>query len=143
MDNTIRDLAELRGTYRLIDKTDTAIALIGESLQSMEVSGVVFYLDAPVSNAGRLKTRIIDILSRYNFTVTVEIVENPDTVLKTKAYVVTSDAVILDNCISWVNLGSKIISWLETTPTNFVNFDKPFSCMAGDVRSSWPIGRKM
>ena len=33
MDGTIRDLAGLRGTYKLIDKTDRAINLIGEYLQ--------------------------------------------------------------------------------------------------------------
>lgn len=32
MDGTIRDLAGLRGTYCLIDKTDTAILLIGNIL---------------------------------------------------------------------------------------------------------------
>ena len=32
VDGTIRDLAALRGTYRLIDKTETAIILIGKVL---------------------------------------------------------------------------------------------------------------
>ena len=45
MDGTIRDLAGLRGTYRLIDKTDTAIWLIGERLKSMFAAGAVFYTD--------------------------------------------------------------------------------------------------
>lgn len=33
MDGTIRDSAALRGTYRLIDKTKTAIMLIGKMLE--------------------------------------------------------------------------------------------------------------
>lgn len=33
MDGTIRDLAALKGTYCLIDKTKTAIVLIGKMLE--------------------------------------------------------------------------------------------------------------
>ena len=55
MDGTIRDLAGLRGTYRLIDKTDIAIKLIGETLEKSKVKKAIFYLDAPISNSGNLK----------------------------------------------------------------------------------------
>ena len=58
MDGTIRDLAGLRGTYRLIDKTDLAIQLIGAKLEKMQINTACFYLDAPVSNTRRLKQRI-------------------------------------------------------------------------------------
>jgi hypothetical protein len=58
MDDCIRDLAGLRGTYRLIDQTETAIRLIGEKLEVLEMEEVTFYLDAPVSNTGRLKLRL-------------------------------------------------------------------------------------
>ena len=37
MDGTIRDLAGLRGTYKLIDKTDKAINLIGEYLNKIKI----------------------------------------------------------------------------------------------------------
>ncbi|MDE6234054.1 MAG: DUF434 domain-containing protein [Lachnospiraceae bacterium] len=109
MDGTIRDLAALRGTYRLIDKTDDAIESIGKQLEHNKIDKAVFYLDAPVSNSGRLKVRILDILSRYNFDVEVEVINNVDSVLSELDYVVTSDAIILDKCISWINLTEKII----------------------------------
>ena len=110
MDGTTRDLAGLRGTYRLIDKTDIAITLIGEKLQSMKIAGVLFYLDAPVSNSGRLKTKILQLLNDYGYTVNVELISSPDALLKGKENVVTTDAIILNDCISWINLGSSIIS---------------------------------
>ena len=47
MDGTIRDLAGLRGTYRLIDKTERAIVEIGRLLECKKVKKAVFYLDAP------------------------------------------------------------------------------------------------
>ena len=109
VDGTIRDLAALRGTYRLIDKTETAITLIGKSLENINVGKAVFYLDAPVSNSGRLKQRIVEFLCQFNFEVQVEVIHNVDAVLEKLDNVITSDAVILDKCISWINLNKKII----------------------------------
>lgn len=109
MDGTIRDLAALRGTYRLIDKTDTAIMLIGNILESNKVDKAVFYLDAPVSNSGRLKQRIIELLNQFTFEVQVEVINNVDAVLEKLDNVITSDAIILDKCVSWINLNTKII----------------------------------
>ncbi|MCL1935159.1 MAG: DUF434 domain-containing protein [Defluviitaleaceae bacterium] len=108
MDCAVRDLAEIRGTYRLIDKTDIAIDLIANKLKSMKVYSVVFYLDEQVSNTGRLKAKILERLQ--NLKVSVEIIKNVDKVLKNKDYVVTSDAMIINECTSWVNLANDIIS---------------------------------
>lgn len=109
MDGTIRDLAALRGTYRLIDKTDDAILLIGKILEKNGIDKVVFYLDAPVSNSGRLKQRIMELLNQFSFNVQVEVIHNVDTVLEKLDNVITSDAIILDKCISWINLNAQII----------------------------------
>lgn len=109
MDGTIRDLAAMRGTYRLIDKTETAILMIGKILESNEVNKAVFYLDAPVSNSGRLKQRIIELLSGFHFEVQVEVIHHVDTVLEKLENVITSDAIILDRCKSWINLNKMII----------------------------------
>lgn len=104
MDGTIRDLAGLRGTYRLIDKTEQAIVQIGNVLESEHIKKAVFYLDAPVSNSGKLKERIIQLLENCNFEVEVQNINNVDQVLSTLENVVTSDAIILDKCKSWFNL---------------------------------------
>ena len=109
MDGTIRDLAGLRGTYRVIDKTQLAIILIGEILEKNKVEKVTFYLDAPVSNSGKLKERILELLNEFSFDVKVENINNVDTILETLDNVVTSDAIILDKCKSWINLNKKII----------------------------------
>ena len=110
MDGTIRDLAGLRGTYRLIDKTDTAIKLIGEKLKTMRVAGAIFYLDAPVSNTGRLKTRIFELLGGYDYDISVELINNVDAILKKRAFVVSTDAIILNECVSWINMVAGIIN---------------------------------
>lgn len=109
VDGTIRDLAAIRGTYRLIDKTETAIMLIGKSLEKINVDKAIFYLDAPVSNSGRLKQRIVELLNEFYFEVQVEVINNVDAVLEKLDNVITSDAIILDKCVSWINLNRKII----------------------------------
>jgi hypothetical protein len=109
MDGTIRDLAGLRGTYRLIDKTDTAIRFLREELEKRNVQKVIFYLDAPVSNTGRLKLRILELLAAYPFQTVVELVDNPDTLLKKEKNVITQDSIILDQCGSWINLVADIL----------------------------------
>ena len=109
MDNTLRDLCGLRGTYKLIDKTDTAIRLIGEVRANLKVSKVMFYLDSPVSNTGRLSQRIYELLQGFPFEVEVELVPNADVILESKSNVITSDAIILNKCYSWINLVYSIV----------------------------------
>ena len=67
MDGTVRDLAALRGTCRLIDKTTRAIEMVGRMLEKGGVGKAVFYLDSPVSNSGRLKERIGALREEYPF----------------------------------------------------------------------------
>lgn len=109
MDGTVRDLAALRGTYRLIDKTDGAIQMIGRKLAEYKVGKAVFYLDAPVSNSGRLKVRILELLAEYDFEVQVEVINQVDSALEKLDNVITGDAIILDKCISWINMNRQII----------------------------------
>ena len=120
-DGTVRDLAALRGTYRLIDKTDGAITMIGKMLESSKVGKAVFYLDAPVSNSGRLKQRIGELLEKFDFEVQVEVINNVDSVLEKLDNVITADAIILDKCISWINLNKRIMEeFIEEYP--YVDF---------------------
>ncbi|MCR1951261.1 DUF434 domain-containing protein [Clostridium sp. DSM 100503] len=109
MDETIRDLAGLRGTYSVIDKTEVAIKLIGEFLLEHEIKKAIFYLDKPVSNSGRLKMKILEVLEGLQLQIEVWNIDNVDSVLKSKENVVSSDAIILDNCNSWINLNMYII----------------------------------
>ena len=124
MDGTIRDLAALRGTYRLIDKTDAAIMLIGKTLEESMAGKAIFYLDAPVSNSGRLKQRILELLSPFHFEVQAEVINNVDTVLQGLDNVVTSDAIILDKCVGWINLNAMMIEKI-TKDYPYVNFCSP------------------
>jgi hypothetical protein len=109
MDGAYRDLAGLHGSYRLIDKTDTAIRLILSELRKLSIKRAVFWLDAPVSNSGRLKTRIAEIAEDERFEIGVEVVGNVDGTLYDLPNVISSDSVILDHCPGWLNLNERLI----------------------------------
>lgn len=109
MDDTIRDLAGLRGTYRIIDKTEQAIRLIYQWLESYHIEEATFYLDAPVSNSGRLASLIREIAIEYQVKISVEVVNEVDSLLETKENVITTDAIILNKCTSWINMTRDII----------------------------------
>ncbi len=109
MDGTIRDLAALRGTYKIISETRVAAEMIFDELSEMKVSAVHILLDEPVSNSGRLKTLLAEIGEKYNLNLDIRIIRDVDRELYKKENVITADAIILDNCISWVNLMKRII----------------------------------
>lgn len=108
-DGVVRDIAGLQGSYRLIDKTDKALKLFGESFGELKVPHAKFFLDAPVSNSGRLREKILKHSLNWSFSTEVELVPNADPILWKLERVVTGDSVILDNCLSWFNMSRKII----------------------------------
>lgn len=108
-DGVLRDLAGLRGTYKLIDKTDIALDLIGKALKGLSVPMVKFYLDSPVSNSGRLKSKILECSESWGLPVEVELIPNVDAVLSNMERIVTGDSILLDECKSWFNLSRKIV----------------------------------
>lgn len=107
MDDTIRDLAALRGTYRLIPETAKAIRVMFDILQAAGVHQANILLDEPVSNSGRLKSLIAEIAEDYAFMVDIKILRDVDRALYNRECVITSDSIILDHCISWFNLSKE------------------------------------
>ena len=106
MDDTIRDLASLRGTYRVIPETSSAVKLMFDTLQEAGAGKVIILLDEPVSNSGRLRSLMADIAedNGYSFDLDIRILRDVDRELYQKEFVITSDSIILDHCVSWVNL---------------------------------------
>ena len=118
MDGTIRDLAALRGTYRIIPETQDAVKLLLEALQEMEIQAAHILLDEPVSNSGRLKALIAAIGEEYPFNLDIHILRDVDRALWERENVITTDSVILDRCVSWLNLTAKCMARLGKTVLN-------------------------
>ena len=107
MDGTVRDLAALRGTYRLIPETEEAARMLFQILEEAGIREAAILLDEPVSNSGRLKCLLAEIGENYSFDLDIQIRKDVDRFLYDKENVISSDSVILDRCRSWVNL----VSW--------------------------------
>ncbi len=104
MDGTVRDLASLRGTYRIIPETEGAVRLLFDTLKDLQPGTVHILLDEPVSNSGRLKMLLADIADEYPLDLDIQILRDVDRTLYDKENVITSDSIILDHCRSWINL---------------------------------------
>ena len=117
-DSCLRDMASMHGGYRLISETLPAIGVMLHALSAWKPRRVRFLLDQPVSNSGRLADTIrqaIGGLGLPDDQWTVEVVPDPDVILKEKlsAIVATADSAILDSGNAWVNLAAEILRWGE------------------------------
>ncbi len=123
-DGAIRDLAELRGSYKPIPQTETAIALLREAVTGLGASEVVIFLDAPVSNSGRLKTKINE--QSWPMPLRVELAHNPDAELVGLENVASSDSIVLDRCAGWFNLTAWILETQSLAPklTRLIRLDQ-------------------
>ncbi|NER14263.1 DUF434 domain-containing protein [Leptobacterium flavescens] len=110
LDDCYRDISGVHGTYKRIQKTEEALLLIGNNLNSLGVKQVHWILDKPVSNSGRLKSMMNELAEEYAFPWEISLENNPDTYLAESAsVVVSSDAWILDRATRWFNLGAYLI----------------------------------
>jgi hypothetical protein len=110
-DGCYRDLASLHGTYRTVSETEPALRLIGEALAGWDVRECRWLLDRPVSNSGRLKTRILELAAARGWRWEVQLEFSPDKLLSdSPAIVASSDSVVLDRCARWSNVAREIIA---------------------------------
>jgi len=113
-DGLYRDISSVHGSYKRVMNTENAILMIGDHLKAYKPKSVKWYLDQPVSNSGRLKTKLMELSRAHHYNWEVELVYDPDKVLaKSENVVVSSDGWILDHTKHWYNLGAEIIEGLE------------------------------
>ena len=109
-DGCIRDLSSVHGSYRAVAETEKAIELISLALLKYGPASGTWLLDKPVSNSGRLAQRIREISAQHGWPWQVEVVMDPDKLLRTSdAVAVTSDSNILDQAACWINLNRLLI----------------------------------
>jgi hypothetical protein len=115
-DGAWRDMASMHGTWRRVEETRPAIVRVGEHLGRDRPAEVVWYLDAPVSNSGRLKGAIEEVAGERGWNWRVELVADPDRVLVaagSDVVVASADSVILDGCGQWVALARDVVMTVD------------------------------
>lgn len=74
----------------------------------------VFYLDSPVSNSGRLSSLIWQCADKYNISIETQIIPDVDRSLEQLEGVISGDAIILNRCISWLNIMPEIVGQIDS-----------------------------
>ncbi len=114
-DGCFRDLAGVHGTYRKVEETRPALELAAHCFEGWGVGPCTWFLDAPVSNSGRLAALICTVNPGWM----AEVVPDPDVLLSIPGETVaTADREILDRCGPWVNLARALVE--VAVPTAFV-----------------------
>lgn len=109
-DGCVRDLSSVHGSYRAVEETERAILLAGEMLESLKPSSVLWLLDSPVSNSGRLAARVREVAAERGWPWEVRVEFNPDRdIVNSSLVAVTSDSNVLDGVERWLNLGRLIV----------------------------------
>ena len=108
-DGCYRDLSGLAGTYSVIAKTAPGAEMVIRCLQENKAESAVFWVDAPVSNSGRLKAVIAEEAEKLNFPVQIEMVRDADAELKKRENVISGDSAVITECVSWYNLYDDLV----------------------------------
>jgi hypothetical protein len=116
-DGSIRDLSSVHGSYRSVNETDTALRMIGEALAALASGTVIWLLDRPVSNSGRLAQRIRDLGRDRGWMWTVETSFNPDReIVSSQRIAISSDGPLLDQVNRWANFAPYVIEKSVAAP---------------------------
>ncbi len=108
-DGVHRDLASVHGTYGRVEETGGVLDAFARLLAP--AAEVVWYLDRPVSNSGRLAGMLRACAEQHGLRWSVELVWDPDRVLiESDAIVASADARILDADVRWVDLPGALVA---------------------------------
>jgi hypothetical protein len=109
-DGCVRDLSAVHGSYRAVEETERAVVLAGEALERLGPASVLWLLDRPVSNSGRLAARVREVAAARGWPWEVRAEFNPDReIVESDRIAVTSDSNVLDGVGRWLNLGRMVV----------------------------------
>lgn len=106
-DGALRDLASVHGSYRRVETTAEALRRSVAAIERFEPARVLWWLDRPVSNSGRLASMIEDATAgaRRDTEWAVQLDFDPDSRLREHdGIIASSDRAVLDGCRAWVDL---------------------------------------
>jgi hypothetical protein len=116
-DGALRDLAGIHGSYRQVQETAEALRLLADTIGGIRPARVTVFLDAPVSNSGRLKQALLSEFAARDAAWRVELSHNPDRdlVAEPGGVAVSSDSWVLDHGDQWFDLAGAVVTRHITT----------------------------
>lgn len=108
-DGTFRDLSGVHGSYKRVNKTNTALKLIGTELKKLAPAKILWILDEPVSNSGRLKSIMNKVSAEFDFGWEIILDKDPDGYIARGGEIgISSDSWILERT-RWINFGRYLV----------------------------------
>jgi hypothetical protein len=105
VDGFYRDLSAVYGSYKKVQQTQRAVALIGDLHRELGIGKIVWYFDKPVSNSGKLKKLLEDFAAENGLSWEVFLTFQTDKdIVAEQKVAVSSDAWILDHAAENFNL---------------------------------------
>jgi len=105
VDGSHKDLASVHGTYRHVSETPEALNQLCDTLSRQNPAQVVWYLDSPVSNSGRLAKLMRKSFEAKGLSWSVELVKDADRALQqSRAVAASSDGWVMDEAAGWLDL---------------------------------------
>ncbi|MDP3278013.1 MAG: DUF434 domain-containing protein [Deltaproteobacteria bacterium] len=128
VDSALRDLAGLRGSYRLQECTTDAVRELLTFARDHGVATLCVWLDSPVSNSGRLSALLAEQAARLDgitpcdedltpashegMALQCKLVRNADASLADAACAMSADCVVIDRAQHWIDGPSAMLaSW--------------------------------
>jgi len=109
-DGVMRDLTAMSAHYRRVDSTRVAVELLADFFTAVGCIQVIWYLDRPVSNSGRLKRLIQTAVTDRTPPWRVDLTDRTDTLLASSPHVVASaDSAVIDGSQRWFNLARVVV----------------------------------
>jgi hypothetical protein len=109
-DGVLRDLASMSAHYRRVDVTPAAISLLADFFRQTGCAQVIWYLDRPVSNSGRLKKLIQTTVADRSPSWRIDLTDRTDSLLASSPHVVASaDSAVIDASRRWFNLARTVV----------------------------------
>lgn len=103
-DRAYRDVDPVQGTYRIVEQTAPALQAVLRAMDDLGVAGLTWWLDAHVSNVGRVKAQLAD-QAPTALAWEIEIREAVDeTLAQSDRVVATSDSAVLDEVDAWCSV---------------------------------------
>lgn len=109
VDGVVRDSASVHRSYKPSPFTEEVLNRLLRNIDSLELEGIEFYFDRPVSFSGELCKMINGLMAKYGLNGKAETADSPDYILKRADLVATSDSIIIAGAKNTFDLAGWLI----------------------------------
>lgn len=114
-DGAYRDMASISGSYKRVRQTQQSIEAVADLLLKVQATAIIWYLDQPVSNSGKLAALIREVGLQKAINWEVELHPDPDgkIISLVDTIAISSDSRVMDESAQWSNITAALLESME------------------------------